>query len=588
MTRAAASGRWRWLVAGVALLVLAGCGGIPSSSAPQVVRSIRDSPTASIAPRIVPQPGAGPDELVREFVQAGVDADAGHSKSRQFLTTAAARRWQDNQTVVLDETNFSDPAISGDSATVTVTGRRVGQLDANGVFAPILKGMGTGDQETFNFSLTRSSGQWRIDQLQPGVLVSAAAFTTAFHQRQLFFFDSAQRILVPDLRYTPLQGGTLASWLLAQLVAGPRAELAQTLVNEVPSQVGKPTVQPGNPMTVEMPGTAQLDASGRNGLAAQLAFTLGQVQYSGGELELTDNGKAVRVPAAPSITFSIADFNAVSPDSVVPGVVPYWVHNGAVVDSKGVPLPNALGQARNLSSVALRRNSVAANGSGDSLLAAGLTAEGQLLIGSARGLTPVALRQAATSRPDWRPFSDDVWLGAGVHGGIYRVTAGQPPSPVSISSQVGPLPAGRVVALRISSDGERIAIVLRGAEGGGSAWVGSVVTSGSDVRIDSLEPITPPSLAVTDLAWADPTKLLLVAAAPGAEARMWQVFSDGSMLDEMSNVGLPGPPTSITASQQQPPLVSAANAIWAYNSGSWSSISGTDSTVPGSNPVYAP
>ena len=263
------SGRLRALAGAVVVLLVAGCGGIPESSAPQVVRTVERGPTSITAePRATPQPGDGPSDVVKKFVQAGTDADAGHSTSRQFLTTATARRWQDNPTVILDETNIGDATLSGDSATVPVTGRRVGQIDANGVFSPILKGTGTGDEETFNFNLAKISGYWRMDQLQPGVLISEPAFSSAFRQRELYFFDATRPVLVPDLRYTPLLGQALAGWLLTELLAGPRPELAQNLVSEVPTQAGKPSAQVGDPLTVEIPGAAQLDAGGRNGLAA--------------------------------------------------------------------------------------------------------------------------------------------------------------------------------------------------------------------------------------------------------------------------------------------------------------------------------
>src|SRR5689334_3090650 len=100
----------------VAVALLAGCTGIPTSSAPQVVRSgERSSAAGQPQTHITPVPGEGPHEAVTNFVIAGVDADAGHSSSRQFLTTGAARRWQDNQTVILDEATVGEPTISGDT-----------------------------------------------------------------------------------------------------------------------------------------------------------------------------------------------------------------------------------------------------------------------------------------------------------------------------------------------------------------------------------------------------------------------------------------------------------------------------------------
>jgi hypothetical protein len=573
----------RLVLLALTLLLVAGCTTIPSSSSPLVVRTLpRAAASDSPRPNVTPQPGAGPFDIVNTFVLAGVDADAGHSTARQFLTNTAARKWQDNPTVILDETNVGDATISGDTATVAVSGRRVGMLDAGGIFSPTLKGMGAGDEETFNFRLTRVGGQWRIEQLQPGVLISQAAFAAYYRLRKLYFFDSTETILVPDPRYSPLEGQPLASWLLNQLLAGPRPELAQSVLNEAPDQVGKPSVQVGNPIVAEMPGTAQLDAAGRNGLAAQLAFTLGQVQFAGAELQLTDSGKTVRVPAASGALFSTANFTAASPDNVVPGVRGYFVRYGALFDDTGVAVPNPLGQqARNFSSVAVRRTS------SESLQVAGVTAAGQFVIGDEHKLSTIKLPVPAASRPDWRPYADDVWLGAGDRGAIYRITNGQSPRPVSVSSQVGGLPLGKVIALRLSPDGVRVALVIRGQNGRGTAWVGSVVTSGSDVRVDSLEPITPPAMTVTDLAWSDPTRLLLVAAAPGAEAKVWQVLSDGSQLAGETTAGLPGSPTSIAGASQQEPLVAANGLILKLEGSSWQNLTGTASAVSGANPVYA-
>ncbi len=557
------------------LLVLAGCTGVPEGSVPQVVRSVHPSPTDSPQVHITPRPDEGPSDVVRDFVETGVDADAGHSSSRQFLTTGAARRWQDNPTVILDEAIVRDVSVSNSSATVVVTGRRVGSLDASGAFSPILKGMGTGEEEKFTFRLVRQGSQWQIDVLQPGVLINFSDFTADYNQYALYFLDPSGT-LVPDLRYSPLQGQALASWLLTELLAGPGQQLAQAVVNEVPDQVGKPTVQIGDPIVVEIPGSAQLKGDDRDGLAKQLAFTLEQARF--GRLELTDGGKPVHVPNASGLQFGSSDFAADNPDNNSTGGALYFVRSGALVDGKGVPLADLTN--RNFSSVALLR------ASGESLAVAGLTTTGQLLLGDDRGLAPVSVPQAVTSRPEWRPNTEDVWFGAGLRGGIYRATTGGPVQSVTVSSQVGPLPTGPVTALRFSSDGDRVAMVIRGVNGTGVTWVGSVVTSGSDVRIDSLEPITPPSLAVTDLAWGGPGTLYLVAAAPGAEARVWQMSSDGSQLITLSNNGLSGPPTAITAEPPQSPVVSAGGAIWALSGSTWTSVAGAGATRS-SSPIYA-
>jgi hypothetical protein len=102
-------------------------------------------------------------------------------------------------------------------------------------------------------------------------------------------------------------------------------------------------------------------------------------------------------------------------------------------------------------------------------------------------------------------------------------------------------------------------------------------------------------LAVTDVAWADSIRLDMVAAEPGAVARMWSVYSDGYsdglQVAKFSNQGLPGPPTAIAAAPGQPAVVSVGNAnsgtIWQGTGSSWVSLSGTDVPVLGINPVFA-
>ncbi len=566
-----------------AALLLAGCTGVPSDSAPLVVRTLDRSGAAGSPPNAAPRPGAGPRDIVVDFLSAGVAANAGHSQSRQFLTNGAARKWQDSTVTVVDETTVGVPTITGAGATVEVSGRRVGQLDASGVYSPSLKGTGVGDQETFTFDLTRVDGQWRIDQLQPGVLLSQSAFERSYLPRKLYFYDLAETTLVPDVRYCALSGQALGTWLLSALLAGPRPELAQAVINEAPDQVGRPTVLDSDPIVVEMPGTSQLDGNGRNRLAAQLAYTLTQIRFvPGAQLRLTDSGRPVVIPAARGPLFSTVNFSSAGPDSVAPGVQPYFLRAGTVIGGiDNRPVTGMLARpGRTLRSVALRRNA-----SGELQVAA--VAGNELEMGSTSRLSRVKLPAGALSRPEWRPHAGDVWVGVGTRGAIYRVSPDGVPKQVSITSPVAGLPPGQVLALRFSSDGVRLAAVLRAADGTMTSWIGSVVTSSSDVRIDSFEPLTPARLAVSDLAWADATKLLLVARAPNDEARVWQVMSDGSALGGLTNIGLPGPPTSIAAAPQQAPLVAASDSIWIQRGSSWTSFPGSTPT-PGTNPIYAP
>ncbi len=458
----------------------------------------------------------------------------------------------------------------------------------------LLKNLGKGDPESFTFRLVRTNGQWRIDQLPPGVLVGSPAFTASFNPPSTLYFlnaaaDTGPLALVPDLRYTSLTGQAQASRMLGPAAGRPRAELAQSVVSEIPDQVGKPTVQLGDPITVEIPGTNQLDGAGRNALAAQLAFTFYPFEYGGPQLMITDGGRPVRIPDAVGTTFDTNDFNVLSPAQQATVANAYYLRNGAVIDaSDDTPLPGLLGQAGELDSVALRDDST-----GTVLQVAGVR-QGVLLVGTPdKRLVKVPLPPGEVSRPEWRPHGADVWVGVGDKGAIYRVTPGDAARAVSITSPLGGSLTGQVLALRFSPDGARIAAVVRAPDGTSAAWVGSMVSSGTDIRIDSFEPVTPAQLVVSDIAWTNETKLSVIAAstASAGPAQVWRLGSDGSQLTEATSLNLPpASPSAIAERDAQPTLISVSGYIWAYISESkgWSSYPATkNANQGGTNPIFA-
>ena len=79
------------LLAAVLLLattMLAGCAGVPSSSAPQAIGTV-DRPAPPSLP--TPTPGMDPDVLLREFLKATADPANRHLAARQFLTESASQ-----------------------------------------------------------------------------------------------------------------------------------------------------------------------------------------------------------------------------------------------------------------------------------------------------------------------------------------------------------------------------------------------------------------------------------------------------------------------------------------------------------------
>ena len=267
--------------------LLAGCTGVPTDSAPLVVRTVGPDRPGRSADQHHPAGRAPPRDIVTDFLTAG-----GGRRRRALPVPAVPHQRRGPQVAGQhrdggrrDHRRACRPS-PGRAPPSRCPGAGSASSTPAGVFSPSLKGTGVGDQETFTFDLVQVDGQWRIDQLQPGVLISQSAFERSYQPRKLYFYDLSETILVPDLRYCALSGQALGTWLLTALLAGPRPELAQSVINEVPDQVGRPTVVDSDPILVEMPGTSQLDANGRDRLAAQLAYTLAQIRFvPGAQLE---------------------------------------------------------------------------------------------------------------------------------------------------------------------------------------------------------------------------------------------------------------------------------------------------------------
>ena len=83
-----------WLL----VFALAGCAGVPSSSAPQAIGTV-DRPAPPSLPK--PTPGMDPDVLLREFLKATADPANRHLAARQFLTESASRAWDDAGSALL-------------------------------------------------------------------------------------------------------------------------------------------------------------------------------------------------------------------------------------------------------------------------------------------------------------------------------------------------------------------------------------------------------------------------------------------------------------------------------------------------------
>jgi len=578
------------LVAAIGLaLSLCACTGIPESSTPQAVKSLDVQPGNQ--PVITPEPGADPRSIVTAFQQANAANDAHHNAARSFLTPEAKNRWSDSTITVVDNPQVGNVTASDQ---VTVSGQEIGTIDGSGVYTPALRGNGSGSggvSVSPSFGMKKINGQWRIDSLQNGLLISDAQFQQ-YQQRIVYFYDLGENHLVPDPRFSDLSDpSALANWLITRLVDGPRDVLQNAVTTELPAQTDPKRVvvylggdQLGtSPLRVEVPGAGQLDAATRNRLAAQIGLTLNQVASVAQieNIEITDAGKPVEIPAARGTSFTAADFaNQVITAPATTSL--YYLRNGGVLSESGAPVPGRVGNgAYGLTSVAL-----AARGGPDGLLVAGVrgpSKNAQLDIGTVgTGLSATTVH-GQLSRPAWAPHLSEVWIGDGTL--LYRVAPTGVPTVVQVTAASGRA-SGRVTALRLSADGSRVAIVLTNADHSSQLWLGAVVRgSGGKVRVDSLAPISPQGITVTDVAWNDELKLFAIGHdATTGDPGIYEVQCDGSLWTAHSIGNLPPAPDSLTVTENVVAAVSAGGTVWKQRAGSWVSLHGDETR--GTNPIY--
>jgi hypothetical protein len=554
------------LVVMAAVLVLAGCSGVPRSSPPQVISSVQ-VPSASPQPTITPDPGDSQQEIVRKFLIANASSDSRHSAARSFLTPTEQRQWIDTPVNVVDNTCC---AYLSAATTVSLTTNLVGAIgsasDPDGTYTAKL-----GQKEKYDFELQRIAGQWRISSAPSGVIVDESTIGSIYFQRKVYFLNPTQTRVVPDIRYSVLSDPlALASWLLDQLAAGPPEDWQNAVLTQVPPE------QPSDPhhaavsniggfVRVNLPrASAQQDPAARTAMAEQVALTLDQA-YTGHTFVITDGQRQVTIPGHPN-GFTAADFH-----SDATGTAPlFFVNAGQVVTEQGNTVPGVLSRwPRNVSAVALE-----SRGSANYQVAVSYGAsDGQRLrldVGRLNdsALHPWDVPAGPLSRPAWAPGTQqpEVWVSSS--SGVFRVdgTTGVS-SPVPLNeSTAGTLP-GQVVALQFSPDGTRIALVVTAPATSSSGptselWVGAVVRSGTQPSVNGLKQITPPSVHVTDVAWNDATTLYVVGTDPTPGEWIWDVQSDGSSWNKRDANGLPSAPTSITIAPDTFPVVSASGRIW--------------------------
>lgn len=230
-----------------------------------------------------PEADAQPESVVEGFfaaMPAGVQSD-GFAVAREFLTDGAAERWNGDESAIIYSgapTFVRKPNVDGGSSMdeagilIQATLHIIGRIDGQGLYSAV-----GDDPWTVTFTLHRQDGQWRIDQLPQGVMVSVASFDQAFRQVSLYRPDVTGTTMVPDVRW--LSWRNWRTRAMEELLGGVPDWLEGAVSDVADGRVGLqvdavPMESDGVAVRLDE-GFAALDAASQAMLVRQIRLTLG-------------------------------------------------------------------------------------------------------------------------------------------------------------------------------------------------------------------------------------------------------------------------------------------------------------------------
>ena len=241
----------------------------------------------------------------------------------------------------------------------------IGTLDQTGIYTPSPAGHRqgpAGQSVSLPIKLKQVDGQWRIDSLPNGLLISRRPVPRQYYSQYfVYFYDLAEQLLVPDPRYSPLRDPAQLADLADDASSRPGHAGAVVAAPRCRRSANRSQIRctsAADPL-VEIPGASQLDAGRGTGWPRRSPHPR-PGRHGHRDATITDGGEAVDDPAGGSDQFTATQFeNAVSPAN--PARRCTHLRHGGVVDDAGQALPGGVGSGPyHLGSVALATSPVPA------------------------------------------------------------------------------------------------------------------------------------------------------------------------------------------------------------------------------------
>lgn len=534
---------------------LSACGGLPTVSAVQPGSQVGEP---SVQPVRVqpdgPTPGASPDQIVRGFLRAGAGAGFGddHAVARSFFTPNVKDDWLPDSGVEVYG-DASAPRIELlTPTTVRVTASIVAEVDSVGHYRETPAG--TSAQATFG--MQKLDVGWRISVPQKGfgLWLSASDLDRIYQPFTIAYVSTTARTIVGDRRWFPITPGLATTLARAQLARVPSylTGAAQTgvptgtalAVDSVPIQSGR--------AVVDLTASAlSADPDLRRAMWAQFVTTLMQVP-SVTEVSLEVQGAGLDLPGTPDRVSALATLgyqpdSADSSDSAKTAIL----RAGTKLSRVSSDHPLEQDQLRKgsqppagplLPKIPAGWVSLALSWRGQEIAGIG-DDHGDLARWQGNRMFQLARFGNRLTKPSYDSMNG-LWVAGQARGAakLWVIDTSLSPmrnaKPREISA---PWLAKRtVLALRVASDNQRVALITSDRAGGDlQVVVAGIVRSANGIAISLAAEALRVGwtlTAATDLAWVDGSTLAVVGRVSPRDAVGPQLLEVGGKVSALSPV----------------------------------------------------
>lgn len=472
--------RVRAAITVLAALLLAGCGGLSRGGPVEPGLDVGSGNPPDLRVSFPgPVPGAGQESIVRGFVRAGAASDAAYDNARAFLTAQVSEKWDPDRNLVLLADDAAPAASLLDPATVRITARAAGTVDAEGRYTAARPG----SKVSATFRLSTVGGEWRISELPAGFgrWIASSEVSRLVQPYDVHYVATSRRSLVPDTRWFPVD--KLATRLARAQLGPVPPQLVDAAVTAVPPSArllgDAVSIQSGVAVVNLINGKLAAGEATRQNLWAQFVSTLTQ-DTGVSRVELSVDGVPVNLGGLDGSAATLAEVGFTTPTT--PPLARPVVRRGDDVVAFD---PSTLGDQEPRQPVAsvdhppvlrtFRHLALSADGAE----IAGVDPDGNGISrwrGTTRYEVPLDARAVGNPSYDRRGF---LWMGGvGSKGAkaprlwVVDLSAAPAEPPAAATPVVASWLANRrVVDARVAADGDRVAVV-------------STRLDGSDTRID--------------------------------------------------------------------------------------------------------